>query len=551
MPDPGTVSVREMPSSGLSLVDLARSLSERASREARLTQPETLESLESVLLDTVNVRSGLNLFRSPINHLPVEILGHTLSLVPQRDDEAEDGLTIWSASPVRISDCVRLMSVCRFWRDIILGSTSLWNSIHNFLPSGILRAARLTSPRLHLDSRPKGEWATILSRNPLDVGEIQWKYSDALPLNFLKAPAPRLHSLTISAGLPGWNHSLLKGDNRELFCGQTPSLRRLALHHMKSLPPNKFANLTRLLLARSAHVQPSQLLSWLASSPRLEDLVIVETSFTAWDGTHPAMDALQYLRRLVIKDCHEEHLLWLISLPALTPGTAVRLDNVVLLPSGTTFSPYPAGQDIIRLALRTDGMMALGPATGLLYRRRGDQPSFDAVQSRISLSHITELWWLLGYSRANTADRLRQFLSAMPSLTTLVILGRDLPRVMKILSPSCPTEPHASSVVPCPHLTTLRVIISSPIWPHRYELPSSSGLSQFFASRVESGHSIDHLILESLPYEANPPDPIDSMEGVEFEWKKHIEWQSFEMTLPDVCAQRAHYYWPAWSVFAD
>ncbi|EMD32145.1 hypothetical protein CERSUDRAFT_99825 [Gelatoporia subvermispora B] len=549
------VDFNKPPNSTVSLTDLVQLLLTRLGSETMFLTPSKLEDLESLSLCILtDVRSALNLSRPLIHRLPVEILREILSYVPYRDDDrgCDDFLTLWDSPSVQVSDCVHLMSVCRLWRNIVSDCASLWNNVRNFTPCGSLCAVRRSSPSFHIFERPGDEDAETLLHNPLNVGDLRVVYRYTLPLDYLKAPAPLLHTLVVFATSTEARQACVDGASNVLFDGHTPSLRRLALHSLNPLPQNNFANLTHVLLKKITQLDPARLLNWLAASPHISDLVFVETFCSAWDGTYPDMPPLKFLRRLVLADCLEEQFIWVIALPALTPRTAIRLDNVKLVPRGSAVPPYPAGRDIVRLALRTDGMMALSSTSGLLHQKKGEQPWFDGVHSRISLSAITEFWWLFGYSRANTASHLRQFLTSMPALETLIILGRDLPHVMAILSPTTAQYTGGPSpTVPCPHLTTLRVIISSPIWPHRYELPTSSGLARFIAARAESGHPIEHLVLESLPYEDDPPDPAKFVDGVVFEWKKHVEWASFEMTLPDVCARSAHPYWPAWSVFAE
>ncbi|EMD32092.1 hypothetical protein CERSUDRAFT_88376, partial [Gelatoporia subvermispora B] len=104
----------------------------------------------------MEVRDILNQLRPAIHRLPVEILRQIFSLVPRQETSSSDALTLWQSPFLRRTDCVHLMSICRYWRQVVLDDFLIWNNVYNFNPPASLQGARHTNAILYLKSRPKG-----------------------------------------------------------------------------------------------------------------------------------------------------------------------------------------------------------------------------------------------------------------------------------------------------------------------------------------------------------------------------------------------------------
>ncbi|OCH86518.1 hypothetical protein OBBRIDRAFT_222021 [Obba rivulosa] len=534
----------------ISLMALAQALKSRLQRDVKHVQ---VEGLENILLSSMmDVRDILNQRRPVIHRLPVELLRQIFYLVPRYETSSSDGLTLWTSPFLRRPDCIHLMKICRYWRRVVLDDSLIWNNVCNFTPPASLQEARHTEAILYLKSRPKHDLETVLYNDMEKIRELRWEHAHKLPATYLRAPAPILRSLAISAGRPSVYNALTE-KGQKLFDGHTPSLRQLALHFVRSLPSNDFSNLSQLYLYRCTQIDPARLLAWLAASPRIEDLVLVGVSFSSeWDRNYCPTNDLHHFRRLAIKEIKEEDVAWLLTTPALTEETAVLLENVPLMAeSETTVIPhYPATQNVTRLAIwhnyGSTFLMAVSPSTGLRQQSRvaPDGPSIHSqVLSRIPLINIIE-FWCISMSVSGMDIDVRLLLTTMPALTTLVVDEIDLPRVISVLAPPIKNDRHAMQVA-CPNLTILHVVI----WRHRDAQEILESLDALLTDRKRAGYPLERLILHSNPNDMSSRDPRGSFSGIKSEWRRHREWMSFNLEMPEVCARPAHRHWPAWSVF--
>ncbi|EMD32091.1 hypothetical protein CERSUDRAFT_119075 [Gelatoporia subvermispora B] len=296
-----------------------------------------------------------------------------------------------------------------------------------------------------------------------------------------------------------------------------------------------------------------QFLTWLAASPEIEDITLSHVSFSSEsDAPDPEMQPLHCLRRLVIKDMKEEGIAWLFAISALTPETAVLLDDVPLMAESeaAAIPHYPVTESVTRLAVwhtySSTFMMATGSSAGLRQKSRDvpETPSIDSsIRLRFPLINVTE-FWCISMSVSRVEMDMRLLLSEMPALSTLAVDEIDLPRLIQALSPSAQNGEYAAQAI-CPNLCVLHIII----WRHRDAQNILGSLDAVLSARKRAGCPLQRLILHSNPKDLMFRDPRASFSGIQSEWKRHREWTSLNLEMPEVCAQPAHRHWSPWSIF--
>ncbi|KIY53155.1 hypothetical protein FISHEDRAFT_69290 [Fistulina hepatica ATCC 64428] len=148
-----------------------------------------------------------------------------------------------------------------------------------------------------------------------------------------------------------------------LFGGDLRCVRRLAVAHFQPWVHNTFADLTHLaLLHQSSGLPVCTFLQMIRASPRLEELILVDTIV---DGYSASVDHVRLisLRRLILGNITAKHIASILALVALPPST-----SMYLAPSRTPFSGAGAAQC---LPADTSRLENIGAVTSLRLTSQG------------------------------------------------------------------------------------------------------------------------------------------------------------------------------------
>ncbi|KAM5540904.1 hypothetical protein V8D89_005548 [Ganoderma adspersum] len=291
--------------------------------------------------------------RSRINSLPPEIL--TLIFLFVSEPLSPPGHR-GPSSARQTYDLLPVTQVCRHWRELALGTPSLWSTLCENA-SGHAATASLHAHTQQADlavyvdrARPTPALIGLLGSPSVGsrITELYLQDLNAyspghLVTELLAFPAPRLERVSIrrrvlrSAPGPGHGEAVaapLKAV-MEMFAGVAPKLKSLVFHDIPLLPSNCFEQLTRLRLsfeACSVYWALPDLLHLLSQCPSLEDASFLGLPTHLHSIQDPITQALSLscLRKLEIGDCRgQEHAATLmraiLTHLALPAGCAVRL----------------------------------------------------------------------------------------------------------------------------------------------------------------------------------------------------------------------------------
>ncbi|PCH41784.1 hypothetical protein WOLCODRAFT_163373 [Wolfiporia cocos MD-104 SS10] len=233
----------------------------------------------------------------PINALPLEILAHIFSMLA---GPLSSGLAPTPAFPPSLdthplpSDLLQASHVCRLWRAVALAFPALWATLDTAQPRFVApRLARARAAPLRVVLRDRTSHArtvptlddphlrALVAEEGARIEQLhiepRFSYGPALLAAF-RHPARVLRALTVrNANAPG------ECELPQMFAGCTPRLERLVVSGFTSWPGNTFANLRRVCLddqVESSRPSLSSFLEFLALSPRLEELILVNAGPT-------------------------------------------------------------------------------------------------------------------------------------------------------------------------------------------------------------------------------------------------------------------------------
>jgi len=506
------------------------------------------------------VRGAINVSRS-INRLPPEILVHIFNFVPSsprsRDESASS--LIWPSlfDFKDVNSLLGVTHVCRRWRDIALGSSTLWTTIdehsHHAAASAYVERSRETSLKILVNSYTHPFIKGIYQSASARISTLYHRSHYGAVVNSLNFAAERLEAfgLEILAGvgsLSSYSAAPL------LFDGKAPRLKVLVLSRVPWLPANRFSTLTHLSISENFVMTLSGLLDFLSGTPYLLDLIIMSSRVIETEVTQkgPTVN-LNCLRRLAMGKVDAAFVSCFLSHVALPSHMALRLfDLDTDLRSDMSFLqslPHiPLIDDLDKLSLTVhthEGeaiftVIAAGPSSAFrldwritLYWHGGRQYRSEWARTLLAALPIRNVkeFWVDG--PPNIGDILQVLLASMPALTTLVVNDRDrhlVEHIFRILTTSLITPPNQ---LHCPDLSVLRV---------REGKVHLGDMIEFYNTRARFVHPLKQILVS------------DTSLIVPRFWRLTLDdWVKFlpadtdpSMSLPSVCTagRPSSSFWP-------
>ncbi|THU81775.1 hypothetical protein K435DRAFT_972231 [Dendrothele bispora CBS 962.96] len=297
--------------------------SRRAGKVHKYTTTE-LDIMEQKLQIAVSLLRGVRNSLQPINKLPPELLSlifgelqqHLPSFLPMIQIEGGSGPVPVYTYDNHHKDWLNLLHVCRLWRGILATSPHLWSTVDSgLIPVTFLKRSLAAPLTAYLGIRTQEIPDKILYQVLEHSGRLRqlhlstegWE-SGTPVYQYLSSSseAPLLTSLTI---LTDGEH-VVNGALPVVFKGSTPRLTKLCLKYFTSWPFNEFIGLTHLCLYNQHELSrptTSSFLEFLASSPQLEHLSLIQAGPTRPDGAdtsapHDKFVSLRCLKELNIGD---------------------------------------------------------------------------------------------------------------------------------------------------------------------------------------------------------------------------------------------------------
>ena len=336
----------------------------------------------------------------------------------------------------------RLTGVCRYWRAITSLSPSIW-TIVNFgdryrCPNSHQSLARLCLQRSCGASLDVFLWTYIPDEvkpwavDTLPAHSARFRsfhaYGFAFDASFLehfsREPAPVLESLFL------WSDSHERMTLPVLFCGATPSLRRLTLHCVDSWRGNKFMGLTVLRLKNCAQALTcTEFLDFLACSPNLEELSLFEGGPRAESASSERRSI--HFPRLTTVHIHGIHPVSASTILAqIVPSpNSLRLTVGASTLPMTQISGYASLRDTgkVQVGLFYDGIRiaGAGPSTSFTLRSSSGDPvepsCVEAAAAFFAEHNITEVTLCPTTPSGADTTTWSRLLQAMPGVSRLVI----------------------------------------------------------------------------------------------------------------------------------
>ncbi|RDX43589.1 hypothetical protein OH76DRAFT_1409977 [Lentinus brumalis] len=297
--------------------------------------------------DGIRISDALRNTVVPINRLPPEILTDIFSMLRDELPVVAYFPARWPFKVYRTESLEPLLAVCRCWRDLVLGTPSLWNRFQAVHDRGSTKHFnRSFGSPVAIDivscyTRKMDAWCRQLEGQIRELHiHVKWNRGEEVPgsiFDFLLAfSAPELVHCKINFLNVPFPLSLWDSPSVPLFAGHGNKLRSLYLAGTPLLPANTFPLLTRFALCHAPYVyfednKPNwnldDLVKFLSGSPRLEELylccITIQGRAPLSDNAHlPQSVKLHQLRYFAI-DAYGE--------PAIIP--AIRMvDSAIISP---------------------------------------------------------------------------------------------------------------------------------------------------------------------------------------------------------------------------
>ena len=329
----------------------------------------------------------------PIDRLPSELLTKIFALVPSRLSIQPDP-SYGSGRPVRTADLVPITAVCRWWREIALGTSSLWTTFTDYdfdstspvpMYTHYLHRSGTTPLVVYLTRTPS---ETISNALRSEASRIQEFYAVHVILDTRKA-----HSL-VHLFLPNIEYCVLSfwhdshpgcTSTIPFFGGRSPRLRTLMLIDPAAMPSNQFPALTHLRLSfilfairlRYGYAF-ERIVELLSRTPQLRvlELMGLASSDVAYtEGrTKPTTLRLQYLEKLIFNEekpmvpghAWREHFTtvqWMLSNISIPDSCAISFSWLPPGPVDRYNTTFPKHQSVTHLRIRRHRPGAFGIST--------------------------------------------------------------------------------------------------------------------------------------------------------------------------------------------
>ena len=396
-------------------------------------------------------------------------------------------------------DLLPIVQVCRYWRELALGTPSLWSTLCENA-SGHVATNAFHARTQHTDlvvyvDRPCPTPALVgLFSSPTVGSRITELYLRDLhdyPLiqlvtELLAFPVPRLERVFVRRHVPRNISGPELGDARgtaltkaviEMFNGVTPKLKSLAFHDIPFLPSNYFDQLARLQLSFetcSVHWALPDLFHLLSRCPSLEDasfLGLPTHLYSSQDQTTHAV-SLSCLRKLDIGDCRgQEHaatlmraILTHLTLPTDCTVRLYGLDMYRLSPSSDLHLPPDERYTLLSIdvSFAAITLMLASPHTHGSFSI--ELNTAGTTKAHLQQSIATVLSGCAASIREATISSQRVWpawcepnllLSFLPNVTTVVLKDTHLvDQCLDTLRPRSSGDPEAASAL-CPNLEFL------------------------------------------------------------------------------------------------
>ncbi|KAI0961013.1 hypothetical protein AcV7_000233 [Taiwanofungus camphoratus] len=503
---------------------------------------ESLKKMDDVLTNTLlYIRSMRNLHR-PINRLPAEILTMIFREVPApffTNEKPE--FCIWHPEIRAPRDIIAATHVCRHWRELILGTPSLWTNIVNFHDDLILQRSSAAPLKVYIDNSPGSPTGPLLQTEGPRLQELHWEGLENNPDTFgLNFPAPYLEYLTLA----GTRTNLYKSSTPVcvLFNEHTPRLRRLSLTSFKWLPGNQFTQLTHLFLSKiHAPKLLSRILTLLSENPMLEDLVLMDLpNWFMTDENETRIVSLDRLRRCVLgSENMKANSISLLSHVTLNVRTAVRLFKIQRHDwtdqLSHALSRLPVIGSVTKLSITWEWsktITAVGPFSGVTFEV-DETEWIPPISDIFPMTQLRELWIIhTGSGHMPPKDILGPLLKSVSSLELLVVSPNFWSDAdfCALRDFGLPGLPHSLSTI---HMLLDRDAKPEPIFDNLVE--------------DKGYHCIKHVLFGYLPeysgqrlVHTRHNEHFESVEGKDFQVRP-------TMSMPDVCTTEAHVHWPSWT----
>ncbi|TFY60295.1 hypothetical protein EVJ58_g5237 [Rhodofomes roseus] len=525
-----------------------------------------------------------------IHRLPPEIFKIIFESVLSQRCQYPDGTAIpWRSPMMGLNHLAKITVVCcKYWRAIALDTPTLWTSIS---PGWMDRREVFHHAATMFLERAQGLPLNLIVDHHGHAGGLDRFLADLGPAftSRLKSihcqntwetfhtvfdfPAPLLESLHLNE-----NFRKFPKTSISLFGGQTPRLRYLSIARMKRVPRLQLPALTHLHVHCSVHGIGS-LIALLRSTPGLTDLSLsnikVDTESVTAAGR---VVSLRNLRRLALRGVGCASVRIIMTSFAIPTTAAILFSGCDPLDTGAMSSPglrdYLSSQTWTRVSIRPDpeggscSVIATNDRIGVSYdtvaqKHLEEEEEVCAYYSAVRRRHrvlppniwpfegVRECWVMRGlYSIRFHPSGLRDMLSRVRNLETLVICAWDAREVIQILEPpvGTATEEGTATGPICAQLKELRIVSADD-----YDLPRSTLAELIAAAKLDDLRPLKRVVVGYLPasHPSICPSKSPRMAGhTSTDYASEVEvvllTEPLETKMPRVCSTEAHAFWPKW-----